>query len=73
MNVLRLFSRKDKYIKVLRKPEEFVEKRVMPTQRMISESIIERVIKNAKKTPEDVSWDERDINVKKFIIACSLR
>lgn len=73
MNVLKLFSKKDKYIRVLRRPEEFVEKRVISYEREISEGIIERVLKNAKKTPEGVLWDEQDVNVKQFIIACSLR
>ena len=73
MNVLKLFNKRDKYMKVLRKPNEFVEKRVISKEREISESIIERVLKNAKKTPEGVLWDERDINVKQFIIACNLR
>ena len=73
MNVLKLFNKRDKYIKVLRKPEEFVESRVVSKERLISENIIERVLLNIKKTPEGVSWDEQDINVKRLIYACSLR
>ncbi len=73
MNVLKFFSKKDKYIKVLRKPNEFMEIKAVMPQRTKSEQIVEQVIKNAKKTPEGVSWDERDINVKRFIFACSLR